>query len=405
MSDWTDFGVRHRAHQVSARRRPDPVPAFYQPLLDRATASVTKPLRGVTTDGNVIGALFDGERGIETEPVVEAAQAFLAELGLEQAERATMALDADERRLWLNIQPNLLRHGVMLEDLTSDQRRAALDVVRTSLSARGYGLVRDIMRINGLLVEVTGRPDDYGEWPYFFSFFGLPSADEPWGWQLDGHHVNLNCTVIGDRLVFTPSFLGSEPCTVTAGPLAGTEVFGPEQQAGLDLIRSLDQTQRAQAVLSPSMEVVAEHPADGRMRFAAFRDNAIEPYTGLRGAAMSDAQRRLLVGLIGTYVGWGHDGAATARMDLVARHLDETWFCWRGSIGDDGPFYYRVHGPVALVEFDHQPGVVFDNDQPTRHHVHTVLRTPNGGDYGVDLLAHHHERFDHSTGEHRAHAD
>ena len=66
----------------------------------------------------------------------------------------------------------------------------------------------------------------------------------------------------------------------------------------------------------------------------------------------------------------------------------------------DGPFYYRVHSPVVLVEFDHHPGVVFDNNVPSRNHVHTVVRTPNGGDYGVDLLRQHHERYDHSRGGH-----
>ena len=45
-----------------------------------------------------------------------------------------------------------------------------------------------------------------------------------------------------------------------------------------------------------------------------------------------------------------------------------------------------------LIEFDHEPGVVFANDEPTRHHVHTIVRTPNGNDYGIDLLRQHYER-------------
>ena len=57
----------------------------------------------------------------------------------------------------------------------------------------------------------------------------------------------------------------------------------------------------------------------------------------------------------------------------------------RGSV-----FYYRVHSPVILIEFDHQRGIAFDNDAPTRDHIHTVVRTPNGNDYGKDLLRQHH---------------
>jgi len=89
-------------------------------------------------------------------------------------------------------------------------------------------------------------------------------------------------------------------------------------------------------------------------------------------------------------------------MDEVAGHVDETWFSWYGGFDDHAPFYYRVHSPVILIEFDHHPGVVFDNEVPSRHHVHTVVRTPNGGDYGADLLAQHHEQFDHRTGHHAA---
>jgi Protein of unknown function (DUF3500) len=74
---------------------------------------------------------------------------------------------------------------------------------------------------------------------------------------------------------------------------------------------------------------------------------------------------------------------------------DETWFVWMGGTGPTDPFYYRLHSPVVLIEFEHLPGVAFDNPEPSRHHIHTVIRTPSGGDYGADLLAEHHTRFNH----------
>ena len=88
---------------------------------------------------------------------------------------------------------------------------------------------------------------------------------------------------------------------------------------------------------------------------------------------------------------------------MVQEHLVETCFSWMGATGDGGPFYYRVHSPVVLIEFDHHLGVVFDNKVPSPHHVHSLIRAPNGGDYAVDLLRQHHERFDHSHGDHRPH--
>ena len=65
-----------------------------------------------------------------------------------------------------------------------------------------------------------------------------------------------------------------------------------------------------------------------------------------------------------------------------------------------GEFYYRVHSPVILVEFDHQRGIALANDEPSRDDIHTVVRTPNGNDYGRDLLRQHHERFDHARADH-----
>jgi hypothetical protein len=32
---------------------------------------------------------------------------------------------------------------------------------------------------------------------------GRPSASEPWGWQLDGHHAIISYFVLGDQVVMT----------------------------------------------------------------------------------------------------------------------------------------------------------------------------------------------------------
>ena len=310
--------------------------------------------------------------------------------------------------MWLNVHPFLFRHGVMLEDLPPATRQLGLRLLEASLSARGFAQARDIMRLNRLLAEVTGLPDDFGEWPYFLSFYGEPGAGRPWAWQIDGHHLCLNGTVIGDQFLLTPSFMGSEPCQVFDGPLAGTMVFTAEERAGLDLIRSLDDRQASRAVLRPSiypddLPPELQHPLDGRMQARAFRgDNAVVAYAGVCAADLTGIQRRYLRALVAAYAGWTCEGHSGVKMSEVDQHLDETYFAWMGAVADDGPFYYRVQSPVVLIEFDHHPGVAFDNAAPSRNHIHTVVRTPNGGDYGLDLLRQHHERFDHSTGIHIA---
>ena len=115
---------------------------------------------------------------------------------------------------------------------------------------------------------------------------------------------------------------------------------------------------------------------DGRMAAGAFHDNLVAPYQGVAGSDMSDVQRTVLLSLAATYVGWQGDAHAEVKLTEVAAHLDETWFSWYGGYDDVAPFYYRVHSPVILIEFDHHPGVAFDNEEPTRNHVHTVVRTP-----------------------------
>ena len=76
---------------------------------------------------------------------------------------------------------------------------------------------------------------------------------------------------------------------------------------------------------------------------------------------------------------------------MLAAHLEdikmeETYFSWIGRSGDEDPFYYRIQSPVICLEFDHHCGIFLMNSEPAKCHIHTVIRTPNGGDYGREIL-------------------
>ncbi|MGZ4769532.1 MAG: inositol monophosphatase family protein [Ilumatobacteraceae bacterium] len=407
IDSWRAFGIRRLA-SMSARKRIEEAPSPILAIVDERAAQLERPLLGVTTDGVVRAGLrsLDG-RKIDTRPIADAVNAFLQALTNDQRTQATFPMDAIEWRMWINVHMNHFRHGVMLEDLAQPVRDLALEIVRATMSARGYHHARSIMRINQLIAELSGDYDAFGEWPYFVSVFGSPDSGEPWGWQIDGHHLCVNTVVLDGRIVMTPTFMGAEPRRIGLGSLAGLSLFDPEEQLGLDLIRSLAPPQRQQAIIHPSLHPDEISPSlqnlfDGRMQAGAFHDNLVAPYQGVPGTDMSDAQRRVLLALMGTYVDWMGDGHADVRREEVVAHLDETWFSWYGGFDDEAPFYYRVHSPVILIEFDHHPGVVFDNEVPSRHHVHTVVRSPNGGDYGADLLRQHYEQFDHHDGHHHA---
>jgi len=104
----------------------------------------------------------------------------------------------------------------------------------------------------------------------------------------------------------------------------------------------------------------------------------------------------LLLELIEEYVGNMREGHAKVRMSEVAEHLDKTHFAWIGGTTPESVYYYRVHSPVILIEFDHQRRVApFRSSEPTREHIHTVVRTPNGNDYGKDVLRQHYKLHAH----------
>jgi hypothetical protein len=199
-------------------------------------------------------------------------------------------------------------------------------------------------------------------------------------------------------MVSTPQFVGAEPAIVDDGPLAGLSILQAEQRAGFELLHALDSGQRDTAVIFSSMlpqdlPPGRYHLADQRIQTGAFNDNAVLSYEGLAGADMTAHQRDKLAELIELYVSRLPPGHDEVKRREVARHMSETHFSWIGASGPDDPFYYKVHSPVILIEFDHHSGVALDNAHPEKFHVHTQVRTPNGNDYGKDLLRQHQERF------------
>lgn len=360
---------------------------FQRQSRESETPGLAEPFRGVTTDGTVARDLFSiRSTGVSTEPVRQAALAFRASLSPQQRADSSFAVNDDEWRKWMN-QHFYIREGVSFGEMTQRQRDAAFALLGASLSAKGLRQTRDIMRLNTTLAELTRKPEEYGEGLYHFTMMGEPSATEPWGWQLDGHHLIINYFVLGDQVVMTPTFMGSEPRTATTGVHAGTTVLDAEEARGLAMINALDPGQRRQAVLS-----MPKSRANNLSE--AWRDNLVVDYAGIRATLLADAQQSQLLALIGEHVGNMREGHARVRMDEVRRHLDRTYFAWVGGTAPDSVFYYRVQSPVILIEYDHQGPIALpgDRETSTRNHVHSIVRTPNGNDYGKDLLRQHYER-------------
>ncbi len=190
---------------------------FRQMSEDFERKGLAEPFKGITTKGNVLPGLFEiSPSGVSTEPVRNAADKFITSLTNVQLSRTMFPVDDTEWRMWMN-QHFYTRQGISFQEMTDAQRNAAFGLMRASLSAKGLALTRNIMRLNETLAELTHDHEFLGEWLYYITIMGKPSATEPWGWQLDGHHAIINYFVLGDQVVMTPHFLGSEPVAATSG--------------------------------------------------------------------------------------------------------------------------------------------------------------------------------------------
>jgi hypothetical protein len=369
---------------------PELLQDIFRASLARSDANLARPFEGITTHGTVVGDLFPlTQTGVSLQPVIDAARSFLAGLNDQERETASFAIDSEEWRKWHNMHVCFYRHGVCLYDIDRRKRSAALELVRMTLSSAGFETARKVMQLNEHVAELTGRTEEFGEWYYYMSIFGAPSETEPWGWQLDGHHLIINCFVLGDQLVLTPFFSGSEPVEALSGKYAGTHAFQEEQSAGFALMASLSATQQDRARIAP--EVPREVSTIAQI------DNLVLPYAGIAHGELTPEQQELLLAIVAIFVGRIRPGHDAIKLDEVRAQLAETYFAWQGACDDTSPFYYRIHSPVVLIEFDHLPGIVYDNAYPTRAHVHTIMRTPNGNDYGRDLLRQHYAQHDHSS--------
>ena len=384
------YGIISQAQQPSGDR----AERFLRQSKEAESKGLAEPFKGITTDGNLVPGLFPmRSTGVSTEPVRQAADAFLASLTPEQRAKTMFPADDPEWRKWMN-QDFYIRQGVSFKEMTEAQREAAIGLLRAALSAKGLQLTRDIMRLNHTLGELNNDDfERYGEWLYWITVMGIPSANEPWGWQLDGHHAIINYFVLGDQVVMTPTFFGSEPVRAHAGRYQGTTVLQDEQNQGLAMINALTDAQRAKAIIHVSK-------TGNNIMAQAFKDNLVLEYVGIRASELTAEQQMQLLALIHEYVRNMVDGHAKVKMEEVQRHLDHTYFAWIGGTERTSVFYYRIQSPVMLIEFDHQLPVglrhlASDPQVVDREHIHTVVRTPNGNDYGKDLLQQHYQLHPH----------
>jgi len=278
------------------------------------------------------------------------------------------------------------RKGLPIKEMTMAQRCLAQALLASGLGQRGYMKAVTIMSLEQILKDTQAAATPVRDPElYFFSIFGKPGADATWGWRVEGHHVSLNFTIVGGKMVAgTPAFLGTNPAEAKEGPRKGTRGLGVEEDMGRALVKSMDEGQKKTAIYT------AEAPKE--IVTSNSRKAMIEKPVGILVSELKPEQKEMLVTLVKEY-------ATRLRPELAEQDLGKVhsagWekvrFAWAGGLELGQPHYYRVQGPTFLIEYD--------NVQNGANHAHTVWRDMVDGDFGEDLLKKHYEEGGHLAGK------
>ena len=349
-----------------------------------------EPFKGVTNNGTVRPGLFQlGDEGVPIDEIVHATKTLLSELDNKQLRKLSYHIDSPEWRSWSNPEFLLSDKGIRLDELKPEVRDAAMNVLQATLSPEGYEKAISAMRINGFLGELVESPAVMNEYSYNFVLFGEPSTTELWGISFYGHHLCLNICFYKSQIIISPWFTGAEPNEVDMGHYSGTRILQVEDRLGLSLMQSLPPHVQKKAQIykelkDPAMPRGRWNRDDPRHMCGAYRDNRVVPYEGVLVSDMDNEQHNFVRGLLEQYLLYLPKKAREIRLQQYQNWFHETYFCWIGGYDEDA-FYYRIQSPVIVVEFDHHSGVFLNNPHPAKFHVHTLLRNPNGVDYGMAL--------------------
>jgi hypothetical protein len=305
-----------------------------------------------------------------------AAEAFISSLSPDQRAKATFTFE-DEQRLDWHFIPRA-RKGIPFKDLDPTQRLLGNALLGAGLGQRGLIRAATIMSLDAILREMEqGKGPVRDPELYFISIFGDARSAKPWGWRVEGHHVALNFTLIESKSVAsTPAFFGANPAEVLQGARKGLRALAPEEDLARSLIKSLDDRQRAQAVVS-------ENAPSDILSTNLRKAEPLKP-AGLQTSKLSQKQQEILMTLLSEYASRHAPDIAAARLDRVrAAGLGNIFFAWAGGFEKGQAHYYRIQGPSFLVEYD--------NIQNNANHIHTVWRDFNS-DFGADLLALHYKQ-------------
>lgn len=307
-----------------------------------------------------------------------AATKFLESLTPELRKKATFGFDDPHRTRWYftpqqDKDKKFTRKGVRLEELTAGQKTAAMGLLKTGLSARGYDQATTILTLEGLLAELEGPRSAMTRnngW-YFVSVFGEPSATGQWGWRFEGHHMSVNYTLAkGQVISATPILFGANPAEVKAGDKKGLRALPEIEDHARALIKSLSEEQHKLAKQSKDFAEIKEGQPKAD----------VGAPVGIRADKLTAAQQDTLTKLLTAYTERMPADLAEAEQKRVkATAAEKLFFAYSGSPEPGKGYTYRVYAPEFVVEF---LNIQADSAKNPANHIHSTWRRLPG-DFGL----------------------
>ena len=315
---------------------------------------------------------FDGTPG--GQATYDAALAFRSTLSQPQAAGLVLPIDSPLRRNWSNLPAGVTdfeRNGLRLGDLQPDQLAALFDFLAAALGQHGYDTVAGVVTAEAVLADsFLAGGFGWSATNYWLAFFGEPKADEAWGWQFGGHHLAINASLDGGRIIsLSPTFIGIEPAKYEFqgkrhAPLAD------ELSDGRALMRSLPGNLRDQVLVDKRPREIRAGPG---------KDGVVPTPEGGSVADWPDDARAVLLDIISHWLRLQPKENALPRLVAIETTLDDTRFAWHGAIEGDGDVYYRIQGPTLIIEFLSEEDVGDEGG-----HYHSIYRDPTD-EYGGAL--------------------
>lgn len=321
--------------------------------------------------------------GREAEPstnrMTTSAEKFVALMTPEQKTKALFPFESKERINW-NFVPlqdkekNPTRKGLRFQEMTAEQKKAALALLESGTSEGGYKRATTIMSLETILHDLESKSPNNVRSPdwYFVSIYGSPAKTGKWGWRFEGHHLSLSYTLdSGKVLSATPSFFGANPAEVKTGDRKGLRTLPEAEEPVAQLLESLSDEQRKVAIQTRQF---------GEIEQGKSKTN-VGATVGLSAEKMNAAQKDSLWKLLEGYANRMPADIASEQLAAVKKAgLEKVHFALAREESKPGkPYSYRIQGPTFVIEF---LNIQSDAANNPANHIHSSWRNM-AGDFGM----------------------